>query len=115
MQEDRWPAEKLIGPTNESHGEERSTAALAVLCDLSQGIENVIEISNYSTLRRLLRVTAWAKRFCFNIFQRIKNDRRKGEFKLEEIVASENKWVKAAQQKLKQGDNYHQLVKNTAL
>ena len=85
-QEDRWPAEKLIGPTNESHEEERSTAALAVLCDASQGIENVMEISNYSTLRRLLGVTAWVKRFCFNIFQRIKNDRRKGELKLEEIV-----------------------------
>ena len=89
-QEDRWPAEKLIGPTNESHEEERSTAALAILCDTSQGIENVMEISNYRTLRRLLRVTAWVKRFCFNIFQRIKNDTRKGELKLEEIVASEN-------------------------
>lgn len=49
-QEDHWPAEKLIGPTNESHEEERSTAALAILCDTSQGIENVMEISNYSTI-----------------------------------------------------------------
>ena len=114
-QEDHWPAEKLIGPTNESHEEERSTAALAVLCGTSQAIENVMEISNYSTLRRLLRVTAWVKPFCFNIFQRIKNDRRKCVLKLEEIVASENEWVKAAEQKLKQGDNYHQLVKKFGL
>ena len=114
-QEDHWPAEKLIGPTNESHEEERSTAALAVLCDTSQGTENVMEISNYSTLRRLLRVTAWVKRFCFNIFQRIKNDTRKGELKVEEIVGSENEWVKAPHQKLKQGDNYHQLVKKFGL
>ena len=49
-QEDHWPAEELIGPTNESHEEERSTAALAILCDTSQGIENVMEISNYSTI-----------------------------------------------------------------
>ena len=35
--------------------------------------------------------------------------------KLEEIVASENEWVKAAQHKLKQGDNYHQLVKKFCL
>ena len=49
-QEDRWPAKKLIGRTNGSHEEERSTAALAVLCDTSQGIEHVMEISNYSTL-----------------------------------------------------------------
>ena len=58
---------------------------------------------------------AWVKRFCFNIFQRIKNDTRKGELKLEEIVASQNEWVRAAQQKLKQGANYHQLVKKFGL
>lgn len=35
--------------------------------------------------------------------------------KLEEIVVSENEWVKAAQQKLRQGDNYHQLLKKFCL
>ena len=35
--------------------------------------------------------------------------------KLEEIVVSENEWVKKAQQNLKQEDNYHQLVKKFGL
>ena len=65
------------------------------------GIENVMEIKSYSTLRRLYRVTDLVERFCFNIFQRVKNDRRKSKSILEEIVASEGKWVKVAQRKLK--------------
>ena len=65
------------------------------------GIENVMEIRSYSTLRRLYRVTDLVERFCFNIFQRLKNDRRKSKSILEEIVASESKWVKVAQRKLK--------------
>ena len=61
-------------------------------------------------LRKLCRVTAWAKCFCFNISQKDKNVRKQGRLSLEEIVASENEWVRAAQRELKHGDHYQQLV-----
>ncbi len=113
--ENRWPAEKLTGPTAESNEETRKAAVLPVLSDTPQGIEIVMEISVYSTLQRLYRVTAWVKRFCFNISRRDKSDRRLGKLNLEEIVASESDWVKAAQRELKKRDDYQQLVKKFGL
>ena len=107
---DRWPVRNLIEPTAESKEEDKRTAILTVISHATHGIDGVIEIKDYSTLQRLCRVTAWVKRFCFNISQKDKNVRRKGRLSLEEIVASENEWVRAAQRELKHGDHYQQLV-----
>ena len=83
---------------------------MTVISHATHGIDKVMEIKAYSKLRKLCRVTAWVKRFCFNISQKDKNVRKQGRLSLEEIVASENKWVRAAKRELKRGDHYQQLV-----
>ena len=107
---ERWPVTNSIEPTAESKDEDKRAAILTVISHATHGINEVMEIKGYSTLRKLCRVTAWVKRFCFNISQKDKNVRRQGRLTLEEIVASENEWVRAAQRELKHGDNYQQLV-----
>ena len=86
----------MIEPTAESK-EDKRTAILTVISHATHGIDRVIEIKGYSTLRKLCRVTAWVKRFCFNISQKDKNVRKQGRLSLEEIAASKNEWVRAAQ------------------
>ena len=65
--ESSWPAERSILPTNESKEEEKKTTVniLATNANALQGIEYLIEIGKFSSIRRLFRVTAWVKRFCF--------------------------------------------------
>ena len=110
--ESSWPAEKSIHPTNESNEEEKKTAVtvLATNANALQGVEYFIEIRKFSSIRRLYRVTAWVKRFCFNVRKRHKSDRKSGTLSLEEIRESENEWIMAAQRELKQDSNYQQLV-----
>ena len=103
--ENCWPDEKLIGRTPESTEEEKRTTVMSVFSDTPHGIENVIKIGDFSTLRRLYKVTAWVKRFCFNASQRNKSDRRLSTLSMEEILDSEKELVKAAQRELGQRDN----------
>ena len=80
-----------------------------------QGVEYLIEIGKFSSIRRVFRVRAWVKRFCFNIRKRHKSERKSGMLSLEEIRESENEWIMAAQRKLKQDCNYQQLVSKFGL
>ena len=71
--ESSWPAEKSILLTNESREEEKKTAVnvLATNTNALQGVEYFIEIRKFSSVSRLFRVTAWVKRFCFNVRKRL--------------------------------------------
>ena len=115
--ENSWPTEKSIHPTNESKEEEKKTAVtvLATNANALRGVEYFIEIRKFSSIRKLFRVTAWIKRFCFNARKRHKSDRKSGTLSLEEIRESENEWIMAAQRELKQDSNYQQLVSKFGL
>lgn len=75
--EDNWPKVKAIQPTTESSEEERKAAAFAVQVDTPLGLDRVVRIERYSCTRKLLRVTVWIKRFCFNVKKKKKEERPK--------------------------------------
>ena len=58
---------------------------------------------------------AWVTRFCHNISRRNKSDKREGALTLEEIVESEELWIRMAQRELRKGENYEQLVSKFGL
>ena len=108
--EDSWPTVKAIQPTTESSEEERKAAVLAVQVDTPLGLDRVVQIDRYSCIRKLLRVTAWIKRFCFNVQKKTKEERKREALTLPELTEVENDWIKVAQNELKRNDNYKQLV-----
>ena len=113
--EDLWPRQKSLVPTIETCEEERKVAVMTITVNEPCGIEKVVEINKYSTLRKLYRVTAWVARFCHNISRRNKNDKREGALSLEERVESEELWIKMAQRELRKGENYQQLLSKFGL
>ena len=108
--EDSWPTVKAIQPTTESSEEERKAAVLAVQVDPPLGLDRVVQIDRYSCIRKLLRVTAWIKRFCFNVQKKTKAERKREAPTLQELTKVENDCIKVAQKELKRHDNYKQLV-----
>ena len=60
-------------------------------------------------------MTAWVTRFCHNISRRNKSDKREGALTLEEIVESEELWIRKAQRELRMWENYQQLVSKFGL
>ena len=91
-----WPSEGSVSPTAESREEERTTSILVARTDLIVGIDKVIKIDKYSCLRMVLRVTAWLKRFCFNVSKKTKSVRKHGPLSVQELTETEVDWIKAA-------------------
>ena len=80
------------------------------------GIAGVIDVNDYSTLQRLVRLTAWIKRFIDNSRARAKqNEKRTGRLEADpgeadELKCAEIEWLKSVQSDLKQQTNFKQLV-----
>ena len=73
---------------------------------------NVLEISRFGTLNKLLRVTALVTRFINNLCAcKTKQPKLEGSLKSTEIKQAETAWVKVAQGELRKQPNYDQLVK----
>ena len=109
-----WPPNFEIGRTPESSEEEKkSVTNLFVEKDQQQlsGLGAVISIKRYSSLTKLLNVTAWVRRA-------VSNFKRKHimiDLTAEEIKTAEIDWIKIAQCELEQQDNYRQLTRKLGL
>jgi hypothetical protein len=110
--EHAWPAsESAAAYTLESEVEEKKTA-IAMITETRQvsSVANVITIENFSSLLRLLRVTAWVRRFIYNCCAKMKAaNRRKDQLARAELHTVQDDWIKEAQNCLKQQGNFEQI------
>ena len=113
LEEQLWPVEDGKADLKEVNKETRKvevTCAAAIT-------EPVVNNQDFSTWKRLLRVTAYVIRFCHNIRSRSSRDKEKnqvnvGPLNAEEIVCAEEYWIKKAQAGLSSGiakGNYKSL------
>ena len=89
------------------------TEEKVMLIDTKQtsGIAAVVSANNYSTMQRLVTVTAWVICFVDNLRARSgQRTRRTGQLKVAELKNAEVEWVKSAQDDLKKQENFKQLV-----
>lgn len=107
---EEWPVAQIC-ETPQSIDEEKKMTVTVTGVTSKFGISNVIEINAFSRLGRLLRVTAWVRRFLFNL-QCIRNDTEKREGMLcgSEIAEAERIWIKSSQDELKSNRNYEDLA-----
>ena len=71
----------------------------------------MIDLNDYSTLQRLVRVEAWVKRFIDNSRARAKqNDKQNGRLEADELKCAEIEWLKSVQSDLRQQTHFNQLV-----
>ncbi|PFX29857.1 hypothetical protein AWC38_SpisGene5316 [Stylophora pistillata] len=75
--------------------------------EVGTGVSSVIHINDYSSLQRLVRATAWVKRFLHNTRAK---ERRTGRLEIYELKGAESEWLKSVQVDLKKQDNFKQLV-----
>ena len=107
-----WPVLTESLRTPESLIEEKKSAAVMMTkAEIVSGIAGVIDVNDYSTLQRLVRVTAWIKRFIDNSRAKAKqNEKRTGRLEADELKCAEIEWLKSVQSDLKQQTNFKQLV-----
>ena len=91
---------------------EKSCVLKVTIQETAKNVECIMEIEKFSSLNRLYRVTAYVRRFIHNLRAKQKGVLRKnGELSRGEIIGAERVWILAAQAKLKNQDNYADLVK----
>ena len=100
----------------ESRVEEKRSFSLNLLISIDSlfGISNLINLQTISCLNRLLRVTAWIKRFINNLKRR-KSDQElvRGALEVSVLKGAELAWVKTSQLVLKEQAEYEQLHAET--
>ena len=82
------------------------------------GLDKLVDAENFSKLCRLVRVTAWVKRFVHNLKTVINKERGKQTaryLQVSELNTAEREWVKVAQDSLKLRNNFSQLTQELRL
>ena len=94
----------------DSRAEEKKTATtMTVETRELPSIAGIINLSDYSSVLRLNRVSTWVLRFAHNCRTNGKHvPCREGNLRAE-LIKSEERWIKAAQVRLKAQENFKQL------
>jgi hypothetical protein len=113
-----WPSLVTAVPTLESKVEQKKYFSVSLLINTDSlfGICNLISLERFSCLKRLLRVTAWVKRFISNLKRKkLGKEGVSGTLEASELKSAELAWVKAAQLVLKDQQGYRQLERQYGL
>ena len=88
-----WPNTE-INETPQSNEEMKKVTVVVAGVTRKQGVTDAIDINKFSTLGRLLRVTAWVKRFLYNLQSTRRGvQRRAGMLQREEVYEAERIWI----------------------
>ena len=102
-----WADDFELQETQDISAERKKTAVLATIAMQETGIHKVMDISRFSTLNRLLRVTAIVMRFIRNLKSKVKREEIKtGKINVQEIQNAEKSWIIGAQQTLRNSANF---------
>ena len=102
-----WPKDFKIVESNEVSEERKQTAIATTVITERKGISQVIDIDRYSSLGKLLRVTAFTQRFISNLMRKKKGKELiLDRLLVSEIESAELMWIKEAQTTLKCNQDY---------
>ena len=107
---DSWPKGILLEDNNVVMSEIKKNANVLMALGSKIGVSEIVSIYRYSTLSKLLRVTAYVQRFLENM-RELKAGRRPklGALEVEEIERAERTWIKDAQASLRGSDEFKKL------
>ena len=112
-EKDQWPISIDLESSQEIGAERKRANVLIALEKEPNGVRNVIDINRFSNLGKLLRVTAYVKRFVRNLKQRMeRKELELGKLDVKELEEAERTWILDSQQNLKETAKYKKLVEN---
>ena len=102
-----WPTTFQVKESAEVSEERRKTAIAMTVTEELAGLSEVVDINRFSKLGKLLRVTAYIKRFIRNLKEKVNGKKvNRDRLGVEEIENAEIEWIKATQKTLKSHPDY---------
>ena len=107
--ENEWPI-KRVEMTVESSQEEKVTVSTAVSSEKPGTVSDVVDVNRFSSLNRLIKVTAWVKRFVSNL-RKARQLRLSGALTRDELFDAETVWVKSVQLEMTRESRFEDVKK----
>ena len=112
-QEDDWPKTMILTESEDVKEDQKKCNVLSVMAEKQPRLSEIIDLGRFSALSKLLRVTAWVRRFIDNV----RRKKEKQDVLLEplsatEIEKSEASWVKDSQIDLQQSAEFDKTRTN---
>ena len=108
-----WPKGILLSDSEEVKEEQRKSTVLSIVTEKQQRLFNVIDIHRYSTLGKLIKVTAWVKRFTESLKRKREgSDLLLDPLSTDELNKAELALIKDAQIDLQQDVAFEKIRKN---
>ena len=106
-----WPSSFLVEESTDVGSERRKNVPVLVSVEKEwKGVSTVVNVERYSTLIKLLRVTAYVQRFIRNL-QCIRGGRQVnvGPLSVQEIETAEKVWIQDSQKRLRDSEDYKKV------
>ena len=112
--ESEWPISLGLHDSTEAESERK--CAFTVIEEGAGKVGNVMELDRFSSLERLIRVTALVMRFISTLKRaKEKRDIRLGELEVGELEGAKRNWIYDAQGDLKNGASFEKIKVNLGL
>ena len=97
----------ILEDSEEVKSEKKKVNVMVAVTETPIGVSQVIDINKYSTLRKLLRITAWVKRFVENLKAKKEGKNLNVEsLNAKEVTSAEKLWIKDVQSTLTQSSSF---------
>eukprot|EP00794_Sanderia_malayensis_P012189 gene12189-biopygen9725 len=114
--EDQWPKKLEISESEEVGKEKKKVNVMVVSTNVQTGIGQIVDIDRYSTLNRLLRITAWVKRVVANLKGKInKGEVKSGNLSASEFKEAEKLWIRDVQALFKADKDFKTTAKQLSV
>ena len=111
--EGEWPKTMVLMESEDVKQEEKKSSTLSVVVEKQPRLREIIDLSRFSSLGKLLRVTVWVKRFVDNLkCRREGQDLELEPISIDEIERAEISWVKDSQIDLQQSASFDKVKTN---
>ena len=111
--EDQWPKSLNLIDCDSADVERRKVKVLKVQVETISCISNIIDINRYSSLRRLLKVTAYVRRFIQNIKHKMLDEEKVVEkLSVDDITGAERVWILESQAERQREPSFRKIKEN---
>ena len=116
LEQSHWPTELLLETTDVGTERKKSTIVMKVSQEATLGMSNLVDISRFSSLDCLLKVTCWVLRFIANLKAKKKNEKLAlGEIEASELLIAEKIWIVDVQNQMQKEEGFKQLALNLGI
>ena len=108
-----WPKSLNLVDCENAKVERKKVRVLKVQVEPISYISNIIDINRYSSLGKLLRVTAYVRRFVQNIKHKALGEETEvGKLSVGEITGAERVWILESQKELQREPSFRKIKEN---